>query len=223
MNKQFTETEYDFLLAHIEKFDTLREQPVYNLPYQSGVELELLHTYFIKLRQQFEEQPFAVLEIGSLEGHTLCLWSTEANHIVSVDKIVPDTDPRYTLQSLIHRVLPTIFYDYKVSLHIIDAFSQSDEAKSFVKAHIDNIPGKFFHFIYIDGGHTYEEVRLDFENYFKYLHPFGIIAFHDIDNPLYPGVKQFWAEQKNRRQDYIFIELYDSDRKMGTGFMLPKI
>ena len=50
--------------------------------------------------------------------------------------------------------------------------------------------------IFIDANHTYEYVKKDFENYKKFLTPKGVLAFHDIDCPDWPGINKFWNELK---------------------------
>jgi predicted O-methyltransferase YrrM len=57
-----------------------------------------------------------------------------------------------------------------------------------------------FDFIFIDGDHTYNGVKTDFNLYKQLLSPRGIIAFHDVDpNHVCPGdnnnnVIRFWHE-----------------------------
>jgi SAM-dependent methyltransferase len=51
--------------------------------------------------------------------------------------------------------------------------------------------------IFIDANHTYEYVKKDFENYIKLLTPGGVLAFHDIDCPDWPGINKFWNELKS--------------------------
>jgi len=65
---------------------------------------------------------------------------------------------------------------------------------------------EFFDFIFIDGDHSYEGVKRDFDLYKKLLSPRGYIAFHDIDpnhvflNSYSNGesktgkVRRFWQE-----------------------------
>lgn len=62
-------------------------------------------------------------------------------------------------------------------------------------------------FLFIDGDHTYESVKADFENFGPFVKPNGIVAFHDIV-PGPPrrvgGVPRFWKEiRKNFRYQQI--------------------
>lgn len=44
--------------------------------------------------------------------------------------------------------------------------------------------------LFIDGGHSYEDVKIDCEKYLPKLRVGGFVAFHDYNNESFPGVKQ---------------------------------
>lgn len=50
--------------------------------------------------------------------------------------------------------------------------------------------------IFIDANHTYDYVKMDFNNYLPLLSEGGVIGFHDIDSPDWPGINKFWNELK---------------------------
>jgi predicted O-methyltransferase YrrM len=80
---------------------------------------------------------------------------------------------------------------------------------------VENIlKGRKLDFLFIDGDHRYEGVKMDFEMYGKLVGKGGIIAFHDIcPHPPQTGceVNKFWCEIKNR---YEHIEII-KDWKQG--------
>ena len=81
-----------------------------------------------------------------------------------------------------------------------------------------------YDFIFIDGGHEYEIVKKDFQNYSKTLNPKGLIAMHDIYSDICPGVTKFWNELKSGAKDtWQFEEFYDSNQKFKYGIGLIKI
>ena len=47
--------------------------------------------------------------------------------------------------------------------------------------------------LFIDGSHVYEDVKLDFELFFPWLKPRGLVVFHDV-SPDFPGVYRVWNE-----------------------------
>lgn len=67
------------------------------------------------------------------------------------------------------------------------------------------LAGRPLDFLFIDGDHSYEGVRLDFETYAPLVRPGGLIAFHDIVpvaegdvRHTVGGVPRFWRELKAR-------------------------
>jgi predicted O-methyltransferase YrrM len=81
-------------------------------------------------------------------------------------------------------------------------------------------------FLMIDGDHTYNGVKADFELYSKLVRKGGVIAFHDIiDSPLHRElfcrVDLFWNEIK---QDDRFIahEIIDGNDWGGIGYLIVK-
>jgi len=78
--------------------------------------------------------------------------------------------------------------------------------------------------IFIDANHTYEYVKKDFENYHKFLSNGGVLAFHDIDCPNWPGVNRFWNELKES-DEYEVQEFIDRGRTLqyGIGMVTSKL
>ncbi len=73
--------------------------------------------------------------------------------------------------------------------------------------------------VLIDGDHSYEGVRLDFETNRRFPHRF--LAFHDIVNPhpLAPGPKKLWAELEGTKVEIVrpHQELGLDHSTMGIG------
>ena len=88
-----------------------------------------------------------------------------------------------------------------------------------------NIVDKFglFDFIFIDANHTYEYVKKDFENYIKMLDKDGVIGFHDVDSPDWPGINKFWNELKETKK-YKQVEFVSKDYflQYGIGMLTLK-
>jgi hypothetical protein len=185
------------------------------LPYQSTFEIRSL----IRLLEINHVQ--SVLEIGSLEGDTLLVWLFLSNveDIVAVDKTVPETDPRYHTQKWVHTEFPKRFEELGTNLSMYDGYSAEEGTVNWVERRLEETGKDHFDLLYIDGGHTYGEVRADFEFYGPMSE---IIAFHDVLNPLYPEVNLYWDSLKGTEKNYFFFEFYDPKKKMGTGVMLPR-
>lgn len=50
--------------------------------------------------------------------------------------------------------------------------------------------------LFIDGGHTYNQVKLDFELFYPHVRPGGIIALHDVGEQ-WTGIWKLWNEKKH--------------------------
>jgi len=127
-------------------------------------------------------KPHNILEIGC-KGGTFYMF----NKFSTGKKIGLDIDDQY-LQNI-------YFYMYGEDFTFIKANSQTEETARAV----GNLCNQF-DFIFIDGDHSYDGVKRDFELYKKFLSPRGYIGFHDIDpNHVFrdgPGgqVYKFWQE-----------------------------
>ena len=103
----------------------------------------------------------------------------------------------------------------KQNLHIIRA-----DSKSFltVKKVNEILNGRKFDFIFIDGDHTYEAVKEDYEIYKEFAG--NIIAFHDIVEHNQPevGVKRLWEEIKGDK-----IEIIKDKNQGWAGIGILKI
>ena len=53
--------------------------------------------------------------------------------------------------------------------------------------------------LFIDGGHKYEEVKMDFDSWSPFLVDGGMIIFHDSD---WPGVKKLLGEEIYGKENY---------------------
>ena len=72
--------------------------------------------------------------------------------------------------------------------------------------------------LFIDGDHSYEGVRRDYELYAPLVVDGGLIAFHDVNPHPDFGVSRFWAEVK----DASSVELVDGQPGQGYGIGVLK-
>jgi len=73
-------------------------------------------------------------------------------------------------------------------------------------------PGEKFDYIYIDGDHSLEGVKRDYELFFPMLKPMGFMTFHDIEVEKETdwgkcGVKEFWRDLMYKSEAEGMIEL----------------
>lgn len=126
-----------------------------------------------------------ILDIGTFDGGTLYLWTRflEGQKIITIDLPFPYGYP--SAKTKLFR-----FFDPNKELHFLRGSSFSNEMVNKV-ANI--LKGNKIDFLFIDGDHSYEGVKKDFERYKPLVRDGGVIAFHDIVSNRY-GVSQFWNE-----------------------------
>ena len=169
-------------------------------PWQSRVEVTALLELIQKLK------PSTIAEIGTANGGSLFLFSRLATpdaRIVSVD--LPNVKfgggyKNWRKNFFKQMVLP------KQDLHLLLGDSHSSATYNEVQK---LLPGNEVDFLFIDGDHTYEGVKKDFEMYAPLVRKGGMIAFHDIvkGNPDLVGeVSKFWNEIKTKYDHKEIIE-----------------
>lgn len=179
-------------------------------------------------------EPESALEIGTFQGGTLWVWARalgDLRYIACIDKPV--------WNQMIHRrrreLFPTFSEDVQIDLHFGDSHADStyEEVASAIGEDVD--------FLFMDGDHSYEGVKQDFEMYRRVVGDTGIIAFHDIkrhaEGPReksrrlrhsenlrdyhvsvglqrWNGVSTFWEEIRN---EYTTREFLSHPKQMGAG------
>jgi predicted O-methyltransferase YrrM len=139
--------------------------------------------------------PRRVLEIGTASGGTLFLFTRVAAadaQLLSIDLpggpggggYPPWKSPLYEQFALPGQRLELI---------------RDDSHDPAVRSRVDGmLDGQGLDFLFIDGDHSYEGVKQDFEMYGPLVKPGGLIAFHDIE--FCADVARFWQEVKVGRR-----------------------
>lgn len=168
-----------------------------------------------------EIKPKNIIEIGTAKGGTLFLLSRVSDEdatIISVDLLHGTFGGGYPKWKI---PLYEAFRLPNQEIHLIRADSHTQKTLKNVKNILDY---NKVDFLFIDGDHTYEGVKRDFEMYSPLVKDGGIIAFHDIAvHPPETGceVSKFWSEIK---QKYEYIEIIrDLDQGWaGIGILYVK-
>jgi predicted O-methyltransferase YrrM len=165
-----------------------------------------------------ERRPRTVLEIGTATGGGLFCFTRVASDdalLVSVD--LPSGYRRY--RTPLYRA----FARGRQRIHLVRADSHDARTLSTVSRMLGDRP---LDFLFIDGDHTYEGVKRDFEMYGPLVTEGGVIGFHDInlgDHLFGGGSKAFWREIRDRYRSMEFIR-DPSVEQFGTGLLIgPKI
>jgi len=149
----------------------------------------------MSLVQKLEKfSPRTVLEIGTSHGGSLylfCMAASPRASIISVDLRGGVYGGGY---SRLRIPLYKSFAKGKQEIHLINSNSHEPSTIRIVK---DILKGRPVDFLFIDGDHTYEGVKSDFESYSQLVRSGGMIALHDIvEHPKDRSVEvqRFWNE-----------------------------
>lgn len=149
----------------------------------------------------------SVVEIGSREGGTLKLWldNMEKARCVSID--LSEGRPE---QVAGHGGLWLEWAKAKGNrFACLEKESQDRNIVDIVEMAMAPID-----FLFIDGGHTYEQVKADYDNYGSLVRYGGIIAFHDVVDKDWPDVVRFWNEVSQGKNSRLISHCRD---KFGIG------
>ena len=156
------------------------------------------------LRLIAAEPPRTVVEIGTNRGGSLFLLSRAVAHdatIVSVDLPGGPFGGGYspTLKPLYHA-----FARRRQRIHLLRADSHDPATTARVGR---LLRGRAIDLLFIDGDHTLEGVRADYELYAPLVRPGGLICFHDIvpDASDDVGVPAFWRDVSAGHETLEFV------------------
>ncbi|SRR6266576_1954666 len=162
---------------------------------------ELIGLYEIVSRLR----PENALEIGTWAGGTLfmtCRVSDPRARIISVDLPGGRFGRGYVWpRKFVYRS----FAKNNQALHLLRKNSHDVKTCDHVRSLLG---GRLLDFLFIDGDHTYDGVRADFEMYSPLVRSGGIVAFHDIAKhppAMECEVDRFWNEikRKHRHEEII--------------------
>lgn len=166
-----------------------------------------------------ERKPKTVLEIGTASGGTLFLSALLADPhalIVSID--------------LQHGMYGGGYPDWKVPLY--KSFGRHDQQIALIQGDSHSagtsdrlkriLDGRTIDYLFIDGDHTYEGVKQDFEMYGQLLSDEALVVFHDIvsDKSEAPDhfVSAYWNDIKGGYPHREFIQ-DPGQSKLGLGVL----
>lgn len=149
-------------------------------------------------------RPEAVLEIGTAHGGTLLFLTRVASPAATIVSL--DLHGGRLGAGPIRALLYKRFARRMQRLHLPLGDSHSIEMLNEIK---NILEGQALDCLYIDGDHSYEGVKRDFELYVPLVRKGGIVILHDIvDGPpeFVGGVPRFWREIKSGHSMTEFIQ-----------------
>jgi GT2 family glycosyltransferase len=188
---------------------------------QKKPELNMLQRFLVKQNIKIEK----ILEIGTYRGGTTTLW---AKMVEPNNGKVYCVDQRFNWDSFWEA---NFFYKGQVYENIpqrkfineIQGSSHDIDIKNRVYNEVEQV-----NLLFIDGDHSYEGVKDDFNSFSQLVKPGGFVIFHDIvDSEYHRGmgcfVAQFWNEIKNKYEYKEFIDTGEypgcPSQSMGIGVL----
>jgi cephalosporin hydroxylase len=163
-----------------------------------------------------ELKPRIIVEVGSASGGMLFLFGhiTNPERMISIDLPSGSFGGGYPFWKI------PLFRSFgnKRVIKLIRADSHSKETFCKLKTLLN---GNEVDFLFVDGDHTYDGVKQDFQMYSSLIRKGGIVAFHDIvkhDQTTNCEVHRFWEEIKHNH-NYIEIIESPSQRWAGIGVL----
>ncbi len=132
----------------------------------------------------------AIVEIGSFKGKSTVMLAKVAAHygfgpIVAID---PHNSPLL----LDHQADPAAS-SYREFLDNIQAAGVADHVEPYreYSKDVSSSWNRPIRFLWIDGDHTYEGAKTDFDGFFPHVVPHGVVAFHDALNVFSGPIRVF--------------------------------
>ncbi len=147
-----------------------------------------------------------LMEIGTGFGGTLYILC----HLAHDDALIISIDQE---QKLWRIPVYKAFKKKKQKLVMLKGNSHDPLTLGKVKSILGN---RKLDFLFIDGDHSYEGVKKDFEMYGPLVKEGGIIAFHDI-KLIISGVPKFWNEIKSSFNKNNIIEIIENNNQEWAG------
>ena len=204
-------------------FPTYSAEQVVSLLFSPGareIEPWQHESEFLRLAREVERvRPATVLEIGTAKGGSLFMAAALADDdalIVSIDLPLGNYGGGYPDWKV------PLYQSFARARQRIELLRMDSHTAETVRRLADILGGRTIDYMFIDGDHTYDGVRSDFERYRAFLSKKAIVAFHDIvtDKSSHPThfVSEFWNEVKHRYPHKELVEDPAQD-KLGIGVL----
>jgi len=158
-------------------------------------------------------QPERILEIGTAAGGSFFAFTKSSNPnavIISVELLFSNSCCGYPVWKI------PFYKSFKTRQQKIFLLRKDSHALSTLSAVKKILGVQKLDFLFIDGDHTYDGVKKDFEMYSPLVHQGGLIAFHDICRHTvgFSEVNKFWSEVKDR---YNHTEIVENPKQGWAG------
>jgi len=132
----------------------------------------------------------AIVEIGSFKGKSTVMLAKVAAHY-GLGNIVA-IDPHNSPELLDHEADPAAssFQDFLSNIETAGVRSQVEVHRAYSKD-VSSTWNRPIRFLWIDGDHTYQGAKTDFDGFFPHVLPTGVVALHDALNVFSGPIRVF--------------------------------
>jgi predicted O-methyltransferase YrrM len=132
----------------------------------------------------------AIVEIGSFKGKSTVMLAKVAAHY-GFDPIVA-IDPHNSPELLDHQADPAAssYQDFLNNIEAAGVANQVEPHRAYSKD-VSSSWNRPIRFLWIDGDHTYQGAKTDFDGFFRFVNPLGVVAFHDTLNVFSGPIRVF--------------------------------
>jgi glycosyltransferase involved in cell wall biosynthesis/GT2 family glycosyltransferase/predicted O-methyltransferase YrrM len=168
-------------------------------------------------------QPKIIVEIGTANGGTLARWLEvpSAEIVISIDYPIGIhggqgfEERTYVISDALEQANLTNKQFFAINGDSKDPY--------LVERLREILNGKKIDFLFIDGDHTYQGVKGDYDLYEQFLNENSIVGFHDINDSQFHAeancfVSTLWSELKQQYENVEFMYPNLLDKKILEGF-----
>lgn len=218
LNEKKAKQNSELVIKELERFNSSKPEEIFDFAWKffGGLIRPMqLREEFVELLKIFKElDPKYIMEIGTSNGGTLfsfCKLAREDAIVLSLDLPAGPFGGGYPEWKM---PIYQAFKKKDQKLYLLREDSHQKETLEKVKGIIGD---NQLDFLFIDGDHTYEGVKEDFEMYGSLVKKGGVIAFYDIvfhRFELVVKVDVFWNEIKS---DFRFKEIVKNNNQNWAG------
>jgi cephalosporin hydroxylase len=160
-------------------------------------------TSFLKLLAQ--RPPTAVLEVGTDKGGTFFLLA----RVATPDALLISLDLPFVQKSAYPAWREPLYRGFRREQQRVELVRHDSHDLHTMGKIREMLGGRKLDLLFIDGDHSYNGVKKDFEMYSPLVAGGGTIAFHDIVDRRETGacgVPGFWREMKQNRRHLEFVK-----------------
>jgi cephalosporin hydroxylase len=175
-------------------------------------------TSFLKLLAQ--RPPATVLEVGTDKGGTFFLLT----RVAAPDALLLSLDLPVGQRSAYPAWREPLYREFRRERQRVELVRRDSHDPRTVEKIQELLGGRKLDLLFIDGDHSYEGVKKDFEMYSPLVAGGGVMAFHDIvDGPkaCVGDSPRFWRELKQNRRHLEFVKSWQQGG-WGIGVLLPE-